>query len=114
YNKNTRVFNNFGTATAIADTPFSLTLHASRQSEYLAIDPSTLPGWLSASGLTISGTPTTNDIGTNTLPLIVTDLYDNSRRTNTLSMRVQASGVVGTLAPLFLTSTNPYTGSIVN
>jgi hypothetical protein len=107
----TRTFINLSNATAVVGQPFSLTLHASRQDEFLAIDPGTLPAWLSASALTLQGTPVAGNIGINSVPLVVYDQYDGARWTNTLSLRIIASGAVATQGPLTLISTNSFTGT---
>ena len=109
-----RTFINLSNATAVVDQPFSLTLHASRQDEFLAVESANAPTWLVGSGLTLSGTPTPNDISTNTLSLVVFDLYDGSRWTNTLILQTIASGSAITQGPLILSSTNSYSGTIIN
>lgn len=100
-------------ATAVVGEPFSLTVHVSRQDEYLSLTANDVPQWLTANGLTLTGTPATGDVGTNTFELVVRDLYDNSRRTNTLTLEVVASGTVVGQAPLALVSSNQYTGSVL-
>ena len=110
-----RTFVTLSNATAVVGQAFALTLHASRQDEFLALDRSNAPPWLAANGLTLSGTPSTNHIGTNSVSLVVYDLYDGSRWTNTLTLRVIASGGTAvTQGPIVLPSTNNYTGTIIN
>ena len=101
-------------ATAVVGQPFSLTVHASRQDEFLGVDSPNLPAWLTSSGLNLSGTPATNNLGTSVVSLIVKDLYDGSTWTNTLTLRVIASGSVVAQGPLVVASTNRYTGTIIS
>lgn len=102
-------------ATAVAGQPFQFVMHASRQDEFLALTTGeNLPGWLSVSGLGLAGTPTTNHIGVTTVELVIRDLYQGDAATNHLTITVIASGTVVAQGPLVLTSTNSYTGSIVN
>ena len=109
-----RSFLNLSNATAVVGQPFSLTLHASRQDEFLAVDHSAGPSWLEAAGLTLQGVPAAADVGTNVVPLVVYDQYDSTARwTNTLTLRVIASGAVVTQGPLALASSNSFTGTLV-
>jgi subtilisin-like proprotein convertase family protein len=110
-NKTFRAFTN---AVAVVNTAFSCTLHASRQDEYLSL--STLaapPEWLSIMGLKLRGTPGTNDVGTNTLQVVVEDLYDHTRVTNSLRLAVVRTGSTSAQAGLSLSSTNQQSGSVV-
>ena len=86
-------------ATAVADQEFRFTLHASRQDEFLALTSTNLPGWLGIDGLTLQGTPATNQVATNALQLVVEDLYDQSRVTNTLTLAVGYSHDVNIKVP---------------
>ena len=106
-----RTFVTLSNATAVVGQNFALTLHASRQDEFLAVDPGSVPAWLSPGGLTLAGTPATNHIGTNAVALVVYDLYEGSRWTNTLTLRVIASGAVVAQGPLALVSSNSFTGT---
>lgn len=102
-------------ATAIVGEPFQFVVHASRQDEFLALTTSAnLPGWLSVSGLSLIGTPASNQVGTTTVQLVVRDLYQGESATNNLTITVLASGAMLTQGTLILSSTNDYTGSIVN
>jgi hypothetical protein len=105
-------------ATAVAGQPFGFSLHASRQSEFLSLSVSNLAGsilppWLSINGLSLSGRPGTNDVGTANLQLVVSDLYDNTQVTNKLILTVLASGQTVGQPPLLIASTNPVTGSVI-
>jgi hypothetical protein len=101
-------------ATAIIGQPFVYTMHASRQSEYLATTLSA-PGlsWLSIAGLVLRGTPAG---GTGDFPVtvVVTDPYEGSSVTNTFQIQVLTSGAMVAQGPLVIASTNSATGSIVN
>ena len=99
-------------ATAVVGTEFAFAVHASRQDEFLAL-AGDLPDWLTVRGLVLRGTPTTNDLGTNTLTLIVEDLYEHSRVTNTLTLAVVESGEMISQAPLALVCSNAYTRTTV-
>jgi hypothetical protein len=104
-------------ATAVVGRPFALSLHASREYDTLALAISDGPDWLSvrsdtnAPPLTVIGQPATSDIGTATIHLVLSDLYDQSCFTNTLTLSVVAHGAVVTQGPLVISSTNAYTGS---
>ncbi|MBI4325506.1 MAG: tail fiber protein [Chloroflexi bacterium] len=113
YNETNGIFVALSNATAVADQSFRFTLHASRQDEFLALTSTNLPGWLGIDGLALQGAPTTNDMATNLLQLVVEDLYDHSRVTNTLTLAAVNSGSVQTQPALALCSTNSYTDTIV-
>ena len=107
-------------ATGVVNSAFSLSLHTSRQSEFLALAVSNAPNWLQVSTdtnspLTLAGTPTTNDVGPSVIQLVVRDLYDETSVTNNFTLQVVAAGgtVIGQ-APLVVVSTNSYTGTIAN
>jgi len=112
YNPATGTFSAPPNATAILGTPFTYTLHASRQSDYLT---TTIVGdglgWLTAKGLSLTGTPT--NTGTFSATLIVSDQYQTASVTNAINIQVVDSGTVATQAPLILTSTNSDTGVVV-
>ncbi|MBL9128140.1 MAG: hypothetical protein JNL97_10855, partial [Verrucomicrobiales bacterium] len=76
-------------------------------------DVSGAPAWLSHSGFTLHGTPQAGDVGTATVRLVVRDLYDQTRITNTLALQVLASGTPIAQAPLSIVSSNAHTGSLV-
>ncbi len=99
-------------ATAVAGEAFEFAVHASRQQEYLALDVTGAPSWLSVNGLRLVGTPPAGTASTNVLTLVVRDLYDDTRVTNTLALTVATNGVVVGQAALSLSSTNSYTGSV--
>ena len=114
YSRNAGVFVPLANATAVVGQPFSFTLHVSRQDEYLALSaPGGLPGWLSLSGLSLKGTPSSRDVGTNTVSLVIQDLYDQSRVTNRLAIRVSTNGTVAAQAPLRMSYTNSQSGLMV-
>ena len=109
-----KTFRSLTNATAIVGSEFSCTLHASRQDEYLALSAAEeLPAWLLIRGLKLTGTPTADDVGTNTLRLVVEDLYDYTRVTNQLVLTVMATGTMVTQGALTLTSSNAYSGTSV-
>lgn len=112
YNVPSGTFAPLTNATAVVGTEFAFAVHASRQDEFLAL-AGDLPDWLTVRGLVLRGTPTTNDIGTNTLTLIVEDLYEHSRVTNTLTLAVVESGEMISQAPLALVCSNAYTRTTV-
>ena len=94
--------------------PFSLSLHASRQDEFLAAEVIGLPSWLSLNGLTVSGTPPADADGQDiNLQLVVRDLVDLSRVTNTTVLQVRSGGGIIQQAGLALVSSNRYTGSVI-
>ncbi|MCX6884981.1 MAG: hypothetical protein NTX27_08070 [Verrucomicrobia bacterium] len=114
YDLDTRTFVDPSSATAIAGQEFSFTVHASRQDEFLSMTvPEGLPEWMVARGLTLSGTPGTNDIGTRSLTFVVEDLYDHTQVSNTVSLTVVADGVLVTQEPLVLACTNTYSDTVV-
>ncbi len=108
-----KTFSAITAATAVVGQPFSLSVHVSRQDEYLSLAVNGAPAWLGVNGLTVQGTPAPGDVGTTAVQLVVRDLYDNSRVTNEVSLEVIASGAVIAQAPLQLVSSNSYTGSVV-
>ncbi len=114
YVASNQTFRAFTNATAVVGAGFSCTLHASRQAEYLTMSAvGTLPSWIALSGLTLSGTPATNNAGTNLLTLVVEDLIDHSVATNLLMLVVKTNGTAVAQAPLGITCTNLYTGTVI-
>ncbi len=113
YNPANRTFSPLTSATAVVGTPFRFGIHASRQDEFLSLSISGAPGWLTYSGFVLHGTPQSGDVGNHTLQLVVRDLYDQTRITNTLALSVVAAGVPIAQAPLSILSTNLHTGSII-
>ncbi len=113
FDSNSRTFSPITSATAVVGQPFSLSVHVSRQDEYLTMTTNGTPQWLSQNGLTVQGTPAPADVGTTTVQLVVRDLYDNTRVTNEVSLEVVAAGSVLAQAPLQLVSSNSYTGSVI-
>jgi hypothetical protein len=109
-----RTFRSLTNAVAIVGSDFSCTLHASRQDEYLSVTAAgNVPDWLIIRGLTLLGKPLVSDVGTNTLSLLVEDLYDHTRVTNRLTLAVRTIGTMVAQGPLTLTSTNSYTSTTV-
>jgi hypothetical protein len=108
-----RSFINLSNATAVVGQPFSLAFHASRQDEYLALDRGNSPPWLEVSGLKLQGTASATNIGTNSVSVVIHDLYDGARWTNTVTLRVIASGTAVTQGPLALVSSNSFTGTTI-
>ena len=113
YDGATQTFAPITSATGIVGIPFAVSVHASRQDEFLALSAPDAPAWLTINGLTLSGTPTTSNVGTNTIQVIVRDLYDQSSFTNSVVLQVRTSGAVIGQAPLVMLSTNSFTGSMV-
>ena len=106
-------FTPLDSATAVVGTLFEFTVHSSRQTEYLKMTATGAPAWLSVNGFTLQGTPALADVGSSTIEVVATDLYDQTRVTNTLTVTVSPSGTVVAQAPLSITSYNSYTGSTV-
>ena len=112
-NPTTRTFGPLPSQTAFPGARFSYRIHASREEQYLTlVAPQGLPSWLGFEGLEIVGTPSSSDEGSGTYQIVVEDLYDHTRVTNTLHLTVSS-----TLAPSMpvvpiLFSTNSYTGTI--
>ncbi len=100
-------------ATAVVGQPFSFTVHASRESEYLTLDVSGAPAWLNLGGFTLQGTPPVGAPASSAVTLVMRDLYDGSRHTNVLVVNVVPSGVVRGQPQLAMVSSNRYTGSLV-
>ena len=108
-------FVSLSSAAAVVGQPFNLVLHSSRQPELLGIATNLstgIPAWLTVNGLTLSGTPLTANLGTNTLRLVVKDNYDSSLATNVLTLVVSSSGFVVAQGPVSVLSTNSYTGTV--
>lgn len=115
YNPGTRTFSSIpATTVAKVGETFRFTMHAARQDEYLALDVVGLPGWLGVQGLTLVGTPPAEADGQDIpLQLVVRDIVDLSRVTNTTVLQVRSSGTATLQAGLSLTSSNAYTGSVI-
>jgi hypothetical protein len=107
-------FTSLADATAVAGQPFTQYIHVSRQDEYLGLRaPEGLPDWLKINGMVLEGTPSQADVSTNTLQLVIEDLYDGSRATNQLTLRTVAAGSVAAQGPLEISCTNSFTGTVV-
>jgi hypothetical protein len=113
YDVNSDSFSPLTAATAVVGEPFSLSVHVSRQDEFLSMTVAGAPAWLSLNGLTLQGTPPLADVGSASVQLVVRDIYDNSRVTNDISLEVVATGSVLAQAPLAMVSSNSYTGSVI-
>lgn len=113
YNSGPGTFSALNQATAIVGTPFQFTVHASRQPEYLTLSATGTPSWLTVNGFTLQGTPAIGNVGSSTIQIIVTDLYDQTRVTNSLVLTVRASGSPVAQAPLSIVSVNPYTSTTI-
>jgi hypothetical protein len=113
YNPGSGTFTPLNSGTAVVGSLFEFSVHSSRQTEYLKLTASGAPSWLSVNGFTLQGTPTLADVGSSTIQLLATDLYDQTQVANTLIVTVLASGSVVAQEPLSLSSYNSYTGSTV-
>jgi hypothetical protein len=115
YNANNNSFSPIPNPTrAQTNQPFSLTVHVSRQDEYMALDVPEIPSWLSVNGLTVFGTPPSNLVDQDVnLQLIVRDLVDLTRVTNTTVLQIRGTGGIIQQAGLSLVSSNSYTGSLI-
>jgi hypothetical protein len=98
--------------TAIVGSNFSMTVHSSRQDEYVSLASSNLPAWLDITGLTVSGTPLIGDTGTSVVQLVSSYLYETATVTSTVSITVSTNGASVGQGPLVITSTNAFTGAI--
>ncbi|MGE3309431.1 MAG: hypothetical protein AB7O66_05620 [Limisphaerales bacterium] len=114
YDQATDSFSPLTSATAVVGQSFLFGVHASRQDEFLSLLVSGAPAWLTVSGMTLHGTPQAADVGSSTIELVVRDLYEQTRVTNTLSLSVVVGGLQVTQARQSILSTNSYTGSIIN
>ena len=113
YNPSSGTFTPLDKATAVVGSLFQFSVHASRQTEFLALTAVGAPAWLSLNGLTLQGTPAAGDIGSSSVQIVATDLYDQTRTTNTLIVAVHASGSITTQGPLSIVSFNSYTASTI-
>ena len=114
YNATNGSFGPLPAATAIRNQTFTYTLHASRNLDSLSLSVANLPPGLAKAGtnsLAITGVPVTT--GSNWVTVVVTDLGDNTTVTNNFALVVLTNGTVSTLAPLAITSTNQYSGTLV-
>jgi hypothetical protein len=100
---------------AVTNQHFSFTLHTLRQEEFLDVTGTGLPSWAVLNGLTLSGTPPASALNEDSVvQLVVRDLYDQSRVTNSTVLRVRDDSVaVVSQPPLAIWSTNQYTGSVI-
>ena len=99
------------TNTAVVNQPFRSIVQVSRQPDSLTLALVGAPAWLSKDGLAVQGTPALGDKGTNVIQVVVTDSSDSQSTTNTLVLRVLATGTVVAQGPLSITCVNPYSGS---
>ncbi len=114
YTAATKAFTALPGATAKVGTAFNYAVHASRQDEFLTMTaPAGLPDWLHPAGLSLCGTPGTNDVGARSITVVVEDLYDHSKVTNTFTLTVSLTATMVAQGPLVLPCTNSYTGTII-
>lgn len=113
YNEITGQFESLPNARAVEETPFSYTVHVSRQYEYLTLQVTEAPEWLQVIGLTLQGTPPQGSAGIHDLAITVRDLYEGDTVTLTLHLEVVATGTPISQGPLTLVSHNPYTNTSV-
>lgn len=123
YNPTNRTFNPLPVATAVAGQFFSYAIHVSREDKNLSLSLAASLTWLTNSsssnpgpgpGLFLLGTPGASNIGTNTVQVIVRDVYDQTSVTNSLTIRVVTNGTGVAQGPLVIQSTNSYTGTTLN
>jgi hypothetical protein len=106
YNPATRVYaSTLPTATAIMGQPFTNVFHVSRMSDALTLTTTNvLPKGLTLQGLSLVGTPDVQQAATNTYRFVLTDAGDpNLAVTNTLTLRLLASGTPVAQSPLVMT-----------
>ncbi|MEI6341900.1 MAG: hypothetical protein WCR07_08075 [Verrucomicrobiota bacterium] len=113
YNATSGGMDDLGTVYLVRNSGFTIPIHATRQSEFLALTVTSGPSWLTASGMTLRGTsPAT--AGTFTVQYTVTDRYEGSSVDGQFTLQVEESGSSSNIpGALSVLSTNPYTGSIV-
>lgn len=102
-------------ARAVVGAPFVYSLHVSRRTESIrvtAANETPLPSWLTLSGLRLFGTPAAGDTGSSQIKLNVTDTADQAQVTLTLDLTVAENGDVIAQAPLRITSTNRFSGTM--
>ncbi len=99
------------TNTAVVGQDFRSTIQVSRQPETLILSWVGAPEWLTKRGLSVLGKPGVADAGTRTVQLIVRDSADGQCVTNTLVLRVVATGSMVAQDSISTTSVNPYTGT---
>jgi hypothetical protein len=113
YNPALGSFSSLSSATAAIGHPFEFVVHASRQDEFLEM---TLDGdvpWLSVSGLRLKGTPNGQNTGVKTVQVIVRDLLLGDSVTNNLAITVLDVQSAVTQGPVIISSTNAYTGMVI-
>ena len=116
FNPATKLIETLQSATAVVDTTFTNSLHVSRQIEPLILSGGTsnpLPAWLGIDGLRLVGTPSSSDVGTTTIDLVLRDGRDGSETTQTLQLTVAETGSPVNQVPLSITSTNSFAGANV-
>ena len=113
YNATTGGMDALGTVTLVRTQAFTIPIHATRQSEFLALTVKSGPSWVTASGMNLTGT-TPSAAGTFTVSYTVTDRFDGTSVDGTFTVQVNSSGSASNVpGPLAVTSTNSYTGSVV-
>ena len=114
YNADAGEFDPLPDAVAVLDETFRYTVHASRQDQYLAMTSGNLPPWLAIEGLSLVGTPSTNEVDfSDTLSLVIEDRYEGDMVTNELTITVTSNLSMVAQGTLMLNSTNGYTDSVV-
>jgi subtilisin-like proprotein convertase family protein len=110
-----RTFGPLGSVIATVGARFEYRVFASREEQYLTIvAPQGLPSWLDIQGLKLVGTPGASDAGSGTYQIVVEDLYDHTRVTNSLSLTVSGSLASDPQPIPLLRSTNVYTGTVTD
>ncbi len=113
YDPDARAIQPLGTVRVVANQPFRVPIHVSRQDEFMALNVQSGPNWVAVNGLGVAGTPPASTTGNFVVTYAVRDLYDQSAVTNQFTIEVVASGTPSVPAPLAIISTNRYTGTIV-
>ena len=113
YNSSSGALDSLGTVTVVPSQEFAIPVHATRQSEFLALTVKTGPSWVGTAGMNLTGT-SPSAAGTFTVVYTVTDRHEGSTVDGSLTLNVSAAGAPSAVpGPLLVRSTNPYTGTVV-
>ncbi len=115
YNVGTNDFEPLPSAVLLTNQHFEYTVHASHRADALTLAASpetTLPSWMTISGLTLRGMPEEEE--THVFTLILSSTVDGSSVSLPLVMEVIADGTPSVQGPLVIHSLNPHTGTLVH